>query len=65
MNQYFIFRYAPTVVIKTEYQLYCDELTHSPFVLKEHISSIIGNEKLCGPIGRNMGGVKFRPLSIA
>ena len=26
-------------------------------------SSLLGNEKLRGPVVRNVGGVKFRPLS--
>ena len=40
MNQNLIFMYASTVVRKiTAYQLYCDGLARSPFVLTEHISS--------------------------
>ena len=40
MNQYFIFRYASTVVRKmTAYEMCCAGLASSPFVLTEHISS--------------------------
>ena len=28
-------------------------------------SSLLGNEKLCGQVAHNVGGVKFRPLSKA
>ena len=28
-------------------------------------SSLLGNKKLCGLVVRNVGGVKFRPLSKA
>ena len=42
MNQYLIFKYASTVVRKmTAYQLCCAGLARSPFVLTEHISSIL------------------------
>ena len=42
MNQYLTFRYASTVVRKmTAYQLCYAGLAHSPFVLTEHISSIV------------------------
>ena len=45
MNQYLIFRYASAVVRKmTAYQLCCTGLARSPFVLTEHISSIIVKE---------------------
>ena len=41
MNQYLIFRYVSTVVRKmTAYQLCCAGLARSPFMLREHISSI-------------------------
>ena len=51
MNQYLIFRYASTVVRKmTAYQLCCAGLARSPFVLTEHISSLVvpGFKKIHG-----------------